>query len=88
MFVHCREAKNRKTRVYRDDLTPLLNSHSSKNGKKYDPQLSEPKKEENKKGGASVFKVLVRVFGRSLFTSWCFKFIYDLLQFVSPMILK
>lgn len=45
-------------------------------------------KPEKKTGGPSLFKVIVKCFGGQLIRGWACKLIYDLLQFVNPMVLK
>ncbi|XP_060079836.1 multidrug resistance-associated protein 1-like [Ylistrum balloti] len=44
-------------------------------------------KVEKKKNKASLFRVLVRVYGLDFLRAWGCKFLYDLLQFVSPTLL-
>lgn len=44
-------------------------------------------KVEKKKSKASLFRVLVRVYGLDFLRAWGCKFLYDLLQFVSPTLL-
>lgn len=45
-------------------------------------------KMEKKQSKASLFMVLVRVYGSDFLRAWACKFLYDLLQFVSPMLLS
>ena len=93
--IYCRQDKARRGSIYQSSYAnserqPLISSQT--NGKKYSFNKStedtRADKNKEKKGGPSLFMVLARTFGRSMLISWGFKFIYDLLQFVSPMILK
>ncbi|KAL4228773.1 hypothetical protein ACF0H5_011815 [Mactra antiquata] len=69
------------------EKAPLINSsrhmgESSKYGS------TTPKEKEKKSSGPSLFKVIVKCFGGQILIGWMCKFIYDLLQFVNPMILN
>ncbi|XP_053408516.1 multidrug resistance-associated protein 1-like isoform X2 [Mercenaria mercenaria] len=66
------------------ERTPLINTKSKQ---KYDGDSKGAKKEEKTKG-PSLFKVLVKNFGGQILIGWMCKFLYDLLQFVNPMILN
>ena len=67
------------------ERTPLISSGGKKN---YDGKTKGDDEDKKKTKGPSLFKVLVKCFGGQILIGWMCKFIYDLLQFVSPMILK
>ncbi|KAL5019777.1 hypothetical protein ScPMuIL_002669 [Solemya velum] len=74
-----------KTKTISDEHTPLLSKKlkevSFKDGKK-------TVKDGKKIKGPSLFRVLAKVYTLDLFKAFGCKFVYDLLQFVSPMILN
>lgn len=45
-------------------------------------------KQEEKENKASLFKVLAKVYGPSMLRAWACKFMYDILQFTSPILLS
>lgn len=66
----------------------LLNSG---NRRSYNTQSStsrEATSKEKKTKGPSLFKVIVKVFGKEVFLGWFCKMIYDFLQYVNPMVLS
>lgn len=70
-------------RSYSGETTPLLNARN----KTYEGDKKAEMKDEKTKG-PSLFKVLVKCFGGQILIGWMCKFLYDLLQFVSPLILN
>lgn len=67
-----------------------VNERSSllSNGTTNPKGTNEDKEKKSKKIEASLFKILAKVYGLDLLKSWACKFIYDLLQFVSPTLLE
>jgi hypothetical protein len=45
-------------------------------------------KQEENENKASLFKVMAKVYGPAMLRAWACKFMYDLLQFTSPILLR
>ncbi|KAK3735282.1 hypothetical protein RRG08_060049, partial [Elysia crispata] len=83
--------------VQASERTPLLGATSSKDSNASDVTFKIPGKSESGAGStldpkkdelpASLFKVLVKTYGFELLQAHFCKFIYDLLQFVNPILL-
>ncbi|XP_056010332.1 multidrug resistance-associated protein 1-like isoform X2 [Ostrea edulis] len=66
------------------EKTPLMGTSS----RTYSTTVEIKDPQKKKEDGASLFKVLVRTYGKDFLKAWGCKFIYDLLQMASPSLLS
>ena len=84
----------RKGVLYNKTARSINQPNSSRNSEKTPLLGRQPSvtfkggKQEEKENKASLFKVMAKVYGPAMLRAWGCKFMYDLLQFTSPILLR